>query len=62
MAKKDNGCYMGARFSKDIKDLAIKVAKNQGMTFSSWLRHLVMTELADLSYLPEENKKALGIK
>jgi len=54
--------YIGARVAPEVKALIKKVAEKQGMNVSNWLRHLIMKELAELSFLPEENKKALGIR
>ena len=56
------GSPVSFRLDKEIKELAMKIAERQGMNLSNWLRHLVMKELAELSFLPEENKKALGIR
>jgi len=44
-----------------ISDLVEKVAKGQGTDKSSFCRRLIYIELGRLSYLDEEQKKALGL-
>lgn len=51
-----------ARMPKPDIDLLRKVTKARGEDLSSFVRRAVYKELADLSYLSEEQKKALGIK
>lgn len=49
------------RFKPDIKELARKVAKDRGEDLSDFVRRAVKTELARLSFLSDEEKKALGV-
>ncbi|MEM0079928.1 MAG: hypothetical protein QW118_06890 [Nitrososphaerota archaeon] len=46
---------------KDLKDLAVKVARARGETLGAMVRRALKRELALLSYLSEEEKKALGV-
>lgn len=52
---------IGARVTPELHDLVVKVSRNRGEDVSSFLRRLLLQELARLSYLSEEQKKALGI-
>lgn len=45
-----------------INEILEEVVKARGEDKSTFIRRLIYTELAKLSYLTEENKKALGIK
>lgn len=49
------------RFEPSIKELARKVAKARGEDLSDLVRRAVKMELARLSFLSEEEKKALGV-
>ena len=49
------------RFGQSDKDLLIKVCKNRREDISGFVRKAVMSELARLSYLPDSEKKALGV-
>ena len=51
-----------ARMQKQDVDLLKKVTKARGEDLSDFVRRAVYKELACLNYLPEEQKKALGIK
>lgn len=51
-----------ARMPKEEVDLIKKVAKARGEDLSDFVRRAVKSELARLSYLTEEEKKALGIQ
>ena len=53
--------YIGARVEPELKALIEKVAKERGMNVSDFIRFLVKRELARLSFLPEETKKAFGL-
>ena len=53
--------YIGTRVEPSLKELVEKVAKEQGMNVSDFLRFLVKRELAKLSFLPEDTKKAFGM-
>lgn len=49
------------RFEVSIKELARKVAKARGEDLSDFVRRAVKIELARLSFLSEDEKKALGV-
>jgi antitoxin component of RelBE/YafQ-DinJ toxin-antitoxin module len=53
--------YISVRIEPELKETARKVAEMRGMQLSDFVRQLIIAELAKLSFLPEENKKALGI-
>jgi hypothetical protein len=50
------------RFEPEDKELIEKICKARGEDISDFVRRSVRKELASLSYLPAEDKKALGIK
>jgi antitoxin component of RelBE/YafQ-DinJ toxin-antitoxin module len=50
------------RIDRGLKETARKVAELRGMQLSDFVRQLIVAELARLSFLPEENKKALGLR
>ena len=54
--------YIGARVTPDLRDLVQKVSEERGQNVSDFIRFLVKRELAKLSFLPEDTKKAFGIK
>jgi len=53
--------YIGTRIEPYLKELVEKVAKERGMNVSDFLRFLVKRELAALSFLSEDTKKAFGM-
>ena len=53
--------YIGTRIEPELKEIIEKVAKERGMNVSDFLRFLIRRELAELSFLPEETKKAFGL-
>jgi antitoxin component of RelBE/YafQ-DinJ toxin-antitoxin module len=53
--------YIGTRVDSNIKGIVKIVARNRGMDVSDFLRFLVRRELAELSFLPDETKKAFGL-
>jgi len=59
--KMEETVYIGARVEPKLKELVEKVAKERGMNVSDFIRFLVKRELARLSFLPEETKKAFGL-
>jgi len=63
MAVKDNGHLevISVRFTKRIRNLIEKVAHARGSDVSSVIRQAVHQELARLSFLTDEEKKALGL-
>lgn len=50
-----------ARMPKEDIELVKKVAKARGEDLSTFIRRAVYKELADLSFLSREQKKALGV-
>lgn len=54
--------YIGTRIELEIKELIERVCKSRGEDVSDFVRRSVRKELASMSYLPAEDKKALGIK
>ena len=55
------GVYIGTRVEPRIKVLIEKVAKARGTDVSGFLRFLVNRELAKLSFLSAEDRKAFGM-
>ena len=49
------------RMRREIAELIDRIAAQRGEDFSSFVRRAAMKELAQLGYLPEEYRKALGI-
>jgi antitoxin component of RelBE/YafQ-DinJ toxin-antitoxin module len=54
--------YIGSRIETELKDLVEKVCKARGEDVSDFVRRSIRKELASLSFLPAEDKKALGMK
>ena len=52
---------VAAWFKDDDKKLLVKVCDNRRETITDFVRRSVMAELARLSYLTPEEKKALGV-
>jgi uncharacterized protein (DUF1778 family) len=57
-----SNCVLGVRVSQEDRDLLDKVCKARGEDISDFVRRAIRKELAELSFLPEEDKKALGIR
>ena len=53
--------FVNVRFGEADKELLVKVCKNRREDISGFVRKAVMAELARLSYLPDSEKKALGV-
>lgn len=53
---------IGVRISQKHKLLLEKVCKARGEDVSDFVRRSILKELASLSYLSAEEKKALGVK
>jgi uncharacterized protein (DUF1778 family) len=53
---------LGVRVSEKDRDLLDKVCRARGEDISDFVRRAIRKELAELSFLPEEDKKALGIR
>ena len=52
---------IGVRMPSEHIVLLKKVCKARGEDLSDFVRRAIYRELADLSFLPEEHKKALGL-
>jgi len=52
---------VAAKFNEVDKELLVKVCKDRREDVSDFVRRAVMAELAKLSYLPDSEKKALGV-
>ena len=53
---------VGVRITADDRELLDKICKARGEDLSDFIRRSIRKELASLSFLPEEDKKALGVK
>jgi predicted DNA-binding protein len=53
---------IGVRIPVTTKELLNKVSKNRGEDVSDFVRRSILKELASLSFLSVEEKKALGIR
>jgi hypothetical protein len=53
---------IGVRVSQEDKMLVEKISKLRGEDVSDFVRRSIRKELASLSFLSTEDKKALGIK
>ena len=53
---------IGVRIAPEDKQLLEKVCKARGEDLSDFVRRSIRKELASLSFLSAEDKKALGIK
>ena len=56
-----NTVVLGAAFPGEKANLIKKVCEQRGESQSNMIRRLVYRELAELSYLSPEEKKALGV-
>lgn len=46
----------------ELKEVLRKVSEARGEQMSDFVRRAIRQELAKLSYLPDEQKKALGVR
>lgn len=53
--------YIGFRISKKDKELILKICKDRDEDASGFIRRAVRKELARLSFLSDDEAKALGI-
>ena len=53
--------FVNVRFGEADKELLVKVCKDRREDISGFVRRTIMTELARLTYLPDSQKKALGV-
>jgi hypothetical protein len=56
------GSTIGVRFKKKDKNLLKKVCEARGEDVSDFIRRSIRKELARLSFLSDEDKKALGMQ
>lgn len=61
MYNKNNTTIIGAKVPRRINTILKDVCKKRGEDVSDFIRREVYTELARLSYLSPEEKKALGV-
>jgi hypothetical protein len=52
---------VGVRVTNNLHKLLVKVCKDRGEDVSDFVRRAILKELAELSFLPAEQKKALGV-
>jgi len=52
---------VGVRVTSKLYSLVGKVCENRGEDVSDFIRRAILKELAELSFLPSEQKKALGV-
>lgn len=57
----ENKVLLQVRISPSLKKLIAYVAKLKGISQNDVVREFIMRSLAELSYLSEDEKKALGI-
>jgi predicted DNA-binding protein len=53
---------LGVRVTEELYQLLSKVCRNRGEDVAGFIRRAILRELAELSFLPEEQKKALGVQ
>jgi len=53
--------HLGLRVPRDLYALITKVSEDRGEDISSFARRAILKALAELSYLPADQKKALGV-
>jgi len=56
-----SNCVIGVRVTSEDKELLERVSKARGEDVSDFVRRAFRKELASLSYLSIEDKKALGV-
>ena len=54
-------CWVSVRVDQKLKDLLTQVAAARRIAISDLVRESLLRELAKLSYLSAEEKKALGL-
>jgi len=52
---------IGVRISARDRDLVDKICEARGEDLSDFVRRAIRKELASLSFLPDDEKKALGV-
>jgi len=62
VTQRDKMEHMTFRVDPRLKELVHRVAKARGEDVSDFLRRAMLRELAELQYLSDAKKKALGIK
>ncbi len=53
---------IGVRLTIEVHEILSQVAESRGEDISDFVRRAIYKELASLSFLPDDQKKALGIK
>lgn len=62
MAEPEEQVYIGARVPKRMLTILKEVCQKRGEDVADFIRRNIYTELAEMGYLTEQEKKALGIK
>jgi len=57
-----NSVYLQIRIDPKLKELLRRVAKAREEDMTTFVKRAVKKELANLGYLSEEEKKALGVQ
>jgi predicted DNA-binding protein len=57
-----SNCILGVRIAPEDKELLKKVSKTRGEDLSDFVRRAIKKELASLSFLPDYDKKCLGVQ
>ncbi len=61
MADRNLDKVLTVRVTDKLHGLVVNVCTNRGEDVSDFVRRAVLKELAELSFLPSEQKKALGV-
>ena len=56
-----SNAVVGVRITEEDRELLRKVCQARGEDLSDFIRRAVKTELARLSYYPQDVKRALGV-
>jgi len=59
--KKNRVKLIGVRFNEEVAKLLFKICYSRGEDVSDFVRRATLKELANLSYLTSDIKKALGL-
>ena len=53
---------IGVRVTEELYQLLTTVCQHRGEDVAGFIRRAILTELAQLSFLPDDQKKALGVR
>ncbi|MDD3813263.1 MAG: hypothetical protein PHZ02_01345 [Desulfocapsaceae bacterium] len=62
MADEEEQVYIGARVPKRISTILKEICQKRGEDVADFIRKNLYIQLAEMGYLTDEDKKALGIK